>query len=44
MLHAFIIKSIFLTTKNGYFLFVNYENGEIINYTKVAKGFFTQNL
>ena len=34
-----ISDQLFLTTKNGYFFFVNYESGEIINYAKVAKGF-----
>ena len=33
---------IFFTTKNGYFFFINYENGEIINFAKVAKGFYSK--
>ena len=33
---------LFLTTKNGFFFFIDYRNGEIINYTKVAKGFFSK--
>jgi len=37
-----ISDQIFLTTTNGYFLFLNYENGEIINYAKVSKGFFSK--
>jgi len=37
-----ISDQLFLTTKNGYFFFVNYENGEIINYAKVAKGFYSK--
>ena len=37
-----ISDQLFFTTKNGYFFFVNYENGEIINYAKVAKGFYSK--
>ena len=37
-----ISDQLFFTTKNGYFFFVNYENGEIINYAKVAKGFYSR--
>ena len=37
-----ISDQLFLTTKKGYFFFVNYENGEIINYAKVAKGFYSK--
>ena len=37
-----ISDQIFVTTKNGYFLFLNYQNGEIINYAKVSKGFFSK--
>ena len=33
---------IFFTTKNGYLFFINYENGEILNYAKVAKGFYSK--
>ncbi len=33
---------LFFTTKKGYFFFVNYKNGEIINYAKVAKGFYSK--
>ena len=33
---------IFFSTKNGYFFFVNYKNGEIENYAKVAKGFYSK--
>ncbi len=33
---------IFFTSKNGYFFFINYESGEIINYAKVAKGFYSK--
>ena len=33
---------LFFTTKNGYFFFVNYENGDIINYAKVSKGFYSK--
>ena len=33
---------LFITTKNGYFFFINYENGEIINYAKVARGFYSK--
>ncbi len=37
-----ISDQLFFTTKNGYFFFINYENGEIINYAKVAKGFYSK--
>ena len=37
-----ISDQLFFTTKNGYFFFVNYENGETINYAKVAKGFYSR--
>ena len=37
-----ISDQLFFTTKNGYFFFINYENGEIINYAKVAKGFYSR--
>jgi len=38
-----ISNQIFMTTSKGYFLFVNYQNGKIINYAKVDKtGFFTK--
>ena len=37
-----ISDQIFVTTTNGYFLFLNYQNGEIINYAKVSKGFFSK--
>lgn len=33
---------IFITTEKGYFIFLNYQNGEILNYTKVSKGFFSK--
>ncbi len=33
---------IFFATKKGYLFFVNYETGEIINYAKVAKGFYSK--
>ena len=38
----FVSDQIFVTTQNGYFLFLNYQNGEIINYAKVSKGFFSK--
>ena len=37
-----ISDQLFLSTKNGYFFFINYENGETINYAKVAKGFYSK--
>ena len=37
-----ISDQLFFTTKNGYFFFVNYKNGEVINYAKVAKGFYSK--
>ena len=37
-----ISDQLFFTTRNGYFFFINYENGEIINYAKVAKGFYSK--
>ena len=37
-----ISDQLFFTTKKGYFFFVNYENGEIINYAIVAKGFYSR--
>ena len=33
---------IFITTEKGYFIFLDYQNGEILNYTKVSKGFFSK--
>ena len=33
---------IFITTEKGYFFFLNYQDGKIINYGKVAKGFFSK--
>ena len=33
---------IFITTSKGYFVFVDYNNGEILEYTKVSKGFFSK--
>jgi len=33
---------ILVTTSKGFFLFINYKNGEIINYTKASRnGFFS---
>ncbi len=37
-----ISDQLFFTTKNGYFFFLNYKNGKIINYAKVAKGFYSR--
>ena len=38
-----ISNQLFLTTKKGYFLFLNYQNGEIINYAKAdGSGFFSK--
>jgi len=37
-----ISDQLFLSTKNGYFFFINYENGETLNYAKVAKGFYSK--
>ena len=37
-----LANQLFMTTKNGFFFFVNYNDGQIINYTKVAKGFFSK--
>ena len=37
-----VSNKIFITTQNGYFLFFDYQNGEIINYSKVSKGFFSK--
>ena len=37
-----VSNKIFITTQNGYFLFFDYQNGEIINYAKVSKGFFSK--
>ena len=33
---------LWLKVKRPYNIFVNYENGEIINYAKVAKGFYSR--
>ena len=33
---------LFFTTKNGYFFFLNYKNGEIINFARVAKSFYSK--
>tara|TARA_A100001011_G_scaffold58614_1_gene57897 strand:- start:429 stop:1781 length:1353 start_codon:yes stop_codon:yes gene_type:complete len=38
----FLSNRLFLTTENGYFIFLNFETGKIISYTKVAKGFLTK--
>ena len=38
----FLSNKLFLTTENGYFIFLNFETGKIISYTKVAKGFLTK--
>ena len=38
----FLSNRLFLTTENGYFIFLNLETGKIISYTKVAKGFLTK--
>ena len=42
-IHSLLLISdqLFLTTKKGYFFFVNFKNGQVINYAKVAKGFFS---
>ena len=37
-----VSNKIFITTQNGYFLFFDYQNVEIINYAKVSKGFFSK--
>tara|TARA_B100001029_G_C15055895_1_gene454348 strand:+ start:824 stop:2152 length:1329 start_codon:yes stop_codon:yes gene_type:complete len=37
-----ISNKLFLTTQNGYFFFINYENGEISSYTKVARSFYSK--
>ena len=34
--------SIFLTTEKGYFIFLDYQNGKILNFTKAAKAFFSK--
>ena len=33
---------IFITTAKGYFIFIDYNSGEILEYTKVSKGFFSK--
>ena len=33
---------ILVTTKNGYFFFLNHNNGKIINFSRVAKGFYSK--
>tara|TARA_B100002052_G_scaffold161978_1_gene147477 strand:- start:140 stop:1492 length:1353 start_codon:yes stop_codon:yes gene_type:complete len=38
----FLSNRLFLTTENGYFIFLNFETGKILSYTKVAKGFLTK--
>ena len=38
----FLSDRLFLTTENGYFIFLNFETGKIISYTKVAKSFLTK--
>ena len=38
----FLSDKLFLTTENGYFIFLNFETGKIISYTKVAKSFLTK--
>ena len=38
-----VSNKLFITTKNGYFLFFDYQNGEIINYAKADRsGFFSK--
>ena len=34
--------SIFLTTEKGYFIFLDYQNGKILNFLKAAKAFFSK--
>ncbi len=38
----FLSNTLFLTTENGYFIFLDYKNGEIKNYLKVSKSFLTR--
>ncbi len=38
----FLSGQIFVATEKGYFLFLNPESGEMKNYTKVSKGFFSK--
>tara|TARA_Y100001970_G_scaffold129448_1_gene159631 strand:+ start:688 stop:2040 length:1353 start_codon:yes stop_codon:yes gene_type:complete len=38
----FLSNRLFLTTENGYFIFLNFKTGEILSYTKVAKSFLTK--
>ena len=33
---------IFIATEKGYFIFLNYKNGKILNYTKLSKRFFSK--
>ncbi len=37
-----VSNQLLLATKNGHFFFINYKNGNIINYVKVAKGFYSK--
>ena len=37
-----ISDQLFITTKKGFFFFLNFKNGEVVNYAKVSKGFYSK--
>ena len=37
-----ISNQLLMVTKKGYFIFLNYQNGDLIEYAKVAKGFYSK--
>ena len=38
----FLSNTIFVTTENGYVIFLDFQNGKILNYSKIADGFFSK--
>ena len=38
----FLSDTILVTSENGYLIFLDYQNGQIINYTKISSGFFSK--
>ena len=38
----FLSNTIFVTTENGYVIFLDYQNGKILNYSKIADAFFSK--
>ena len=38
----FLSETILVTSENGYLIFLDYQDGQIINYTKISSGFFSK--